>query len=57
VTQEFHVYAKKRPVKGGDYAMDHSGAIYLLDPEGKFAGTYEEVQGPEKIASDLRSRL
>ena len=57
MTQEFHVYAKRRPVKGGDYAMDHSGAIYLLDPEGKFAGTYEEVQGPEKIAADLRSRL
>jgi protein SCO1/2 len=57
MTQEFRVYARKRPVKGGDYAMDHSGAIYLLDPDGKFAGTYEEVQGPEKIAADLRSRL
>ena len=55
--KEFRVYAKKRPLRGGDYAMDHSGEIYLLDPEGKFAGTYEEVQGPDKIADDLRKRL
>jgi protein SCO1/2 len=57
VLKEFRVYAKKRPLPGGDYAMDHSGAIYLLDPEGRFAGTYEEVQGPDKIADDLRERL
>ncbi|HEY7978578.1 MAG TPA: SCO family protein [Rhizomicrobium sp.] len=54
---EYRVYAKKRPVAGGDYGMDHSGAIYLIDPHGKFAGSYEEVDGPEKIAADLKGRL
>jgi protein SCO1/2 len=57
VLKEFRVYAKKRPVAGGDYAMDHSGSIYLLDPTGKFAGTYEEVLGPDKIAADLKARF
>jgi protein SCO1/2 len=57
VLREFHVYAKKRPVKGGGYGMDHSGSIYLMDPSGKFAGTYEEVAGPDKIAADLKSRF
>ena len=55
--KEYRVYSRKHPLKTGDYSMDHSGAIYLLDPEGKFAGTYEEVQGPDKIAADLRARL
>jgi protein SCO1/2 len=57
VLKEFRVYAKKRPVAGGDYAMDHSGSIYLLDPTGKFAGTYVEVLGPDKIAEDLKARF
>lgn len=57
MTKEFRVYARKHPLKNGDYSMDHSGAIYLLDSEGKFAGTYEEVQGPDKIAADLKARL
>lgn len=57
VLKEYRVYAKKRPLPGGDYGMDHSGVIYLMDPEGKFAGTYEEVSGPDKIADDLRKKL
>jgi protein SCO1/2 len=57
VLREFHVYAKKRAVAGGDYAMDHSGSIYLMDPNGKFAGTYEEEAGPEKITAGLKGKL
>ncbi|HEY2034007.1 MAG TPA: SCO family protein [Rhizomicrobium sp.] len=57
VLKEFRVYAKKHPLPGGDYSMDHSSEIYLLDPSGKFAGTYEEVQGPDKIADDLKGKL
>ena len=55
--KEYRVYAKKRPLANGDYGMDHSSVIYLMDPEGKFAGTYDEVQGPDKIAEDLRKKL
>ena len=57
VLSAYRVYAKKRPLKGGGYSMDHSGQIYLLDPNGKFVGTYEEVDGPDKIAADLKQRL
>ena len=32
----FRVYAKKGEVKNGDYAMDHSAAIYLFDGAGAF---------------------
>ena len=32
----FRVYAKKGEVKNGDYAMDHSAAIYLFDGAGVF---------------------
>ena len=32
----YRVYAKKGEVKNGDYAMDHSAAIYLFDSSGGF---------------------
>jgi protein SCO1/2 len=44
----FRVYSKKVPLDekdpNGDYTMDHSASIFLLDSKGRFAGTiaYEE---------------
>jgi protein SCO1/2 len=55
--REYHVYAKKRPLKGGDYGMDHSSVIYLMDPNGNFAMAYDEVTDPKKIADDIVKRL
>ena len=38
------VYAKKVPLKDGDYSMDHTATVYLIDSKGQFEGTiaYEE---------------
>ncbi len=55
--RQYRVYYKKRAVKTGGYGMDHSGEIYLMNPDGRFATVYEEEQGPDKIADDLRKRL
>lgn len=46
----FRVYAKKVPLDekdpNGDYTMDHSASVFLLDSNGRFAGTiaYEEAR-------------
>jgi protein SCO1/2 len=53
----YHVYYAKHPLPGGNYAMDHSGVIYLMGPDGKFVTYYEDQIGPEAIADDLRKRL
>ncbi|HTT98333.1 MAG TPA: SCO family protein [Rhizomicrobium sp.] len=55
--REYHVYIKKHPLQGGGYAMDHSGVIYLMGPDGKFVTYYEDEIGPDKLADDLRSRF
>ena len=52
----YHVYIKKHPLPGG-YAMDHSGVIYLMGPDGRFITYYEETIGPDGLAADLRRRL
>jgi protein SCO1/2 len=39
VAKEYRVYYAKHPLKDGDYTMDHSAVIYLMDRQGKLAGT------------------
>src|SRR6185503_21382041 len=36
VTADYRVYARKVPLKDGDYTMDHTALIYLMDRDGKF---------------------
>ena len=40
----YRVYAKKVPLKDGDYTMDHTASVLLLNSAGDFFGTiaYEE---------------
>ncbi len=35
----FHVVYRKNPAEGGDYSMDHSASVLLMDTEGRFVGT------------------
>jgi protein SCO1 len=43
----------KVPLKNGDYTMDHSSTIVVLNPEGNEVGIIRQPFKPEKIASDL----
>ena len=53
VKKEFHVYAEKHPAKNGDYDMDHSSIIYLMDPENRFIGSFTQETDPEQMAKKL----
>ncbi len=57
VARAYHVYFAKHPLAGGNYAMDHSGVIYLMGPDGRFVTYYEDEIGPDKLAADLEKRL
>lgn len=41
------------PVEGGDYTMDHSSALVLLDPQGRQVGLIRPPFVPDDIAADL----
>lgn len=56
VEKEFHVYAQKRSLSNGGYAMDHSSEIYLLGPHGRLAAYYSGSILPQKLADDLRAK-
>jgi protein SCO1/2 len=57
VTTEYRVYAKKVPLKDGDYTMDHTALVYLMDRDGKFVAPFNLKRTPEEAAADLKRYL
>jgi protein SCO1/2 len=57
VLSEYRVYAKKVPLKDGDYTMGHTALIYLMDRDGKFVAPFNINRKPEDAASDLKRYL
>ncbi len=59
VEREYRVYAA-RHVTGpgpGDYSMDHTSLIYLMDPRGRFVALVAADQPPGQMAADIESHL
>jgi protein SCO1/2 len=50
----YRVYAKKVPLKDGDYTMDHTAIVYLMDKDGRFVAPFNLNRKPEAAADDLR---
>ena len=57
VLSEYRVYAKKVPLKDGDYTMDHTALTYLMDRDGKFVSPFNLKRTPEQAAADLKQYL
>jgi protein SCO1/2 len=57
VLSAYRVYAKKVPLKDGDYTMDHTALIYLMDRDGKFVSPFNLKRTPEEAAADLKRYL
>lgn len=57
IIAEYRVYAKKVPLKDGDYTMDHTALVYLMDRDGKFVAPFNLKQSPQQAAADLEHYL
>jgi protein SCO1/2 len=57
VISGYRVYAKKVPTKDGDYTMDHTALIYLMDKDGNFVAPFNIKRKPEEAATDLKRYL
>lgn len=53
----YRVYAKKVPTQDGDYTMDHTAIIYLMDKDGTFVAPFNLKRPPAEAAADLRRYL
>lgn len=51
--RHYRIYARKVPLAGGDYTMDHTAAIYMMDSKGKFVG----IMGYQEPEATARAKL
>src|SRR3979409_2044280 len=54
VLSAYRVYAKKVPLKDGDYTMDHTALIYLMDRDGRFVSPFNLKRTPNQPPADLK---
>ena len=54
---EYRVYYAKHPEAGGDYSMDHTSIIYVMDPKGRFTASFTGEDPPAEMAARLKNLL
>jgi protein SCO1/2 len=55
--KSFHVYYRMVGLGHGQYAMDHSGFLYLFDPRGRFVQLLSGTLPGHDMAQALRKRI
>ncbi len=54
MAKAFGIFARKVPLEGGDYTMDHTASVLLLDRAGAFSGTIAYGENPDTAIEKLR---
>ena len=57
VAKAYRVYYKKVPLEGGDYTMDHTAIVYLMDKQGRFVSPFNMRRTADAEADELRKYL
>lgn len=57
VAKSYRVFYEKVASEDGDYTMNHTALVYLMDREGKFFGTLDYEEKPEVRLAKLRRLL
>ena len=53
----YRAYAKKVPGKDGDYTMEHTAIVYVMDARNRFLGALDLSRPPEDSAAQLAKRI
>ena len=54
MAKAFGIYSRKVELEGGDYTMDHTASVILLDGDGAFAGTIAYGENPDVALAKLK---
>jgi protein SCO1 len=57
IAQAYHVYYAKGEGQGGDYTVQHSAAVYLMNPQGRFVRPLSETSPPPQLASQISDAM
>jgi protein SCO1/2 len=53
----FRVFARKVPTTDGDYTMEHTSIVYLMDGDNRFVSTFNLSRPADEAARDLLRQL
>ncbi len=54
IAKAYHVFYQKVPIDGGDYVVDHTATVFLMDAEGRFFSTLDHKEGEAPKLAKLR---
>lgn len=54
MAKAFGIYSRKVELEGGDYTMDHTASVLLLDRKGAFSGTIAYGENADSAVAKLR---
>jgi protein SCO1/2 len=54
--RSYRAFARKVPLKDGDYTMEHTALVYLMDKKGQFVGAFNLERPPAEAAQELLRR-
>ncbi|HTS55702.1 MAG TPA: SCO family protein, partial [Burkholderiales bacterium] len=57
VAKAYHVYYRPRNLGNGDYVVDHSAFIHVVDPQGRVVKLLNGDSSGHKLTNELRSLL
>jgi len=54
MAKSFGIFWRKVDLEGGDYTMDHTASVILLDSKGDFAGTIAYEENPDTALAKMK---
>jgi protein SCO1/2 len=57
VTRAYRAYYRRVQLKDGNYTMDHTALVYLMDKRGNFVGSFNVKRTPQEAAKELNRYL
>jgi len=57
MVKAYRAFARKTPLKDGDYTMEHTAFVYLMDKEGRFVSSFNLGRPPADAAAELGRHL
>jgi protein SCO1/2 len=54
MVKSFGIFWRKVDLEGGDYTMDHTASVILLDSKGDFAGTIAYEENPDTALAKMK---
>jgi protein SCO1 len=52
--RDYGIVFRRVEMEGGDYSMDHTASVFLLDANGSFVGTIDRAEPPEAAMAKLQ---